>query len=90
MSLVSFIGPRPNLLDINAVNPPIRLEVAQPILDFKDIARLKSISSRTNGKFRSCEVDITYPASWGKGRWKRVLPTCAHKRSKPYVQAATF
>ncbi len=27
MSLVSFIGPKPNLLDINAVNPPMRLEV---------------------------------------------------------------
>ena len=33
MSLVSFIGPKPDLLDINAVNPPMRLEVAQPILD---------------------------------------------------------
>ena len=36
MSLVSFIGPKPNLLDINAVNPPMRLEVPQPILDFED------------------------------------------------------
>lgn len=26
MSLVSFVGPRPNLLDINNVNPPLRLE----------------------------------------------------------------
>ena len=25
MSLVSFIGPKPNLLDINNVNPPLRL-----------------------------------------------------------------
>src|SRR5690606_18966716 len=32
MSLVSFIGPKPNLLDINNVNPPLRLEVSQPIL----------------------------------------------------------
>src|SRR5690606_21851778 len=30
MSLVSFIGPKPNLLDINNVNPPLRLEVSQP------------------------------------------------------------
>ncbi|MFN5179153.1 glutamate synthase central domain-containing protein, partial [Limnohabitans sp.] len=33
MSLVSFIGPKPNLLDINQVNPPMRLEVSQPVLD---------------------------------------------------------
>src|SRR6185436_6409524 len=29
MSLNSFIGPKPNLLDINAVNPQMRLEVSQ-------------------------------------------------------------
>ncbi len=28
MSLVSFVGPKPNLLDINQVNPPMRLEAA--------------------------------------------------------------
>ncbi|MCP5320740.1 MAG: glutamate synthase subunit alpha [Pseudomonadales bacterium] len=66
MSLVSFIGPRPNLLDINAVNPPMRLEVTQPVLDFADMARLRSIEKHTGGKFRSCEIDISYPASWGK------------------------
>jgi hypothetical protein len=39
MSLVSFIGPKPNLLDTNNINPPMRLEVSQPVLDFADIAR---------------------------------------------------
>ncbi|HVL09553.1 MAG TPA: glutamate synthase central domain-containing protein, partial [Burkholderiaceae bacterium] len=38
MSLVSFVGPKPNLLDTNNINPPMRLEVSQPVLDFKDIA----------------------------------------------------
>ena len=52
MSLVSFVGPRPNLLDINAVNPPMRLEVAQPVLDFDDMARLRHIEKHTGGKFR--------------------------------------
>ena len=33
-SLVSFIGPKPNLLGIDEVNPPLRLEVSQPVLDF--------------------------------------------------------
>ena len=65
MSLVSFIGPKPNLLDINAVNPPIRLEVSQPILDFDDMARLRAIEGQTGGKFRTFELDITYPAAWG-------------------------
>jgi len=65
MSLVSFIGPKPNLLDINQVNPPMRLEVAQPVLNFADMAKLRNIERHTNGKFRSYTLDITYPLAWG-------------------------
>src|SRR5688500_10072797 len=65
MSLVSFIGPKPNLLDINAVNPPMRLEVPQPILDFRDMGRLRNIAAHTGAKFKSFELDITYPLAWG-------------------------
>src|ERR1700731_1745905 len=43
MSLVSFVGPKPNLLDTNNINPPMRLEVSQPVLDFKDIAKIRAI-----------------------------------------------
>ncbi|MDP3671107.1 MAG: glutamate synthase-related protein, partial [Telluria sp.] len=66
MSLVSFIGPKPNLLDTNNVNPPMRLEVAQPILGFDDMARLRDISAHTGGKFKSYELNICYPVAWGK------------------------
>ncbi|WP_418316766.1 glutamate synthase-related protein [Piscinibacter sakaiensis] len=65
MSLVSFIGPKPNLLDINAVNPPMRLEVPQPILDFEAMARLRHIEQHSHGKFKSYLLDITYPLEWG-------------------------
>ncbi len=66
MSLVSFIGPKPNLLDINNVNPPLRLEVSQPVLDRAAMAQLRHISRQTNDKFRCCELDITYPVAWGR------------------------
>ncbi|WP_395687344.1 glutamate synthase-related protein [Caenimonas koreensis] len=66
MSLVSFIGPKPNLLDINQVNPPMRLEVSQPVLDFADMAKLRDIEAITHGKFRSYTLDITYPLAWGE------------------------
>src|SRR5512132_3397427 len=65
LALVSFIGPKPNLLDINQVNPPMRLEVSQPVLDFADMAKLRDIESHTHGKFRSYTLDITYPLDWG-------------------------
>ncbi|APW39324.1 glutamate synthase subunit alpha [Rhodoferax koreense] len=78
MSLVSFIGPKPNLLDINQVNPPMRLEVAQPILDFADMAKLRDIDRHTHGKFKSATLDITYPAAWGReGVEAKLASLCA-------------
>ena len=78
MSLVSFIGPKPNLLDINQVNPPMRLEVAQPILDFADMAKLRDIEKHTQGKFRSYTLDITYPLAWGReGVEAKLASLCA-------------
>ncbi|MGH8795952.1 MAG: glutamate synthase central domain-containing protein, partial [Caldimonas sp.] len=78
MSLVSFIGPKPNLLDINAVNPPMRLEVPQPVLDFGDMARLRNIAAHTGAKFKSYELDITYPLAWGdEGVEAKLASLCA-------------
>src|SRR5882757_6759292 len=78
MSLVSFVGPKPNLLDINNINPPMRLEVAQPVLDHKDMAKIGSIGAHTSGKFRSIDLDICYPTAWGKeGVEARLASLCA-------------
>lgn len=78
MSLVSFIGPRPNLLDINQVNPPLRLEVSQPILDFADMQRIREIERHTQGKFKSYVLDITYPLDWGReGVEAKLASLCA-------------
>jgi glutamate synthase domain-containing protein 2/glutamate synthase domain-containing protein 1/glutamate synthase domain-containing protein 3 len=65
-SLVSFIGPKPNLLGIEETNPPIRLEVSQPVLDFFEMEKIRNIDAYTDGKFKSYELDITYNVSWGK------------------------
>jgi len=65
MSLVSFIGPKPNLLGIDEINPPIRLEVSQPILDFYEMDKIRHIDRNTEGKFKSFELDVTYPVAWG-------------------------
>ena len=78
MSLVSFIGPKPNLLDINAVNPPMRLEVPQPILDVADMARLREIEKHTGAKFKSYELNVTYPLVWGdEGVEAKLASLCA-------------
>jgi glutamate synthase (NADPH) large chain len=78
MSLVSFVGPKPDLLDINHINPSMRLEVAQPVLEFKDMAKIRAIATHASGKFRSYELDICYPLAWGnEGVEARLASLCA-------------
>ncbi|TAN10284.1 MAG: glutamate synthase subunit alpha [Burkholderiaceae bacterium] len=78
MSLTSFIGPKPNLLDINNINPPLRLEVAQPVLSVADMARLRDIGRYSRERFRSHELDITYPVEWGSAAIEaRLASLCA-------------
>jgi glutamate synthase (NADPH/NADH) large chain/glutamate synthase (ferredoxin) len=78
MSLVSFIGPKPNLLDINQVSPPMRLEVSQPILDAADMHKLHHIKQHTQGKFNAHVIDVTYPLDWGpEGIEARLASLCA-------------
>jgi glutamate synthase (NADPH/NADH) large chain len=78
MSLNSFIGPKPNLLDTTNINPTMRLEVSQPVLDFKDIAKIRAIDKYTGGKFSSYELNICYPVAWGKeGIEARIASLCA-------------
>src|SRR3989440_9735630 len=65
-SLVSVIGPKPNLLGIDEMNPPLQLEVSQPVLDFEQMESIRHVERYTDGKFKSFELDITYPLAWGK------------------------
>ncbi|RFC39993.1 MAG: glutamate synthase (NADPH/NADH) large chain [Candidatus Nitrotoga sp. CP45] len=65
MSLTSFIGPKPNLLGIDETDPPLRLEVHQPVLSNEDLAKLRDISTLTQGRYKALVLDITYPAAQG-------------------------
>jgi glutamate synthase (NADPH/NADH) large chain len=64
MSLVSMIGPRPNLLGRQA-GAHKRLEVAQPILTNEDLAKIRSIEELLDGSFRTATLDATWPAEEG-------------------------
>ncbi len=73
MSLVSFIGPRPNLLGKPGVNERKRLEVRQPILTNEDLEKIRAIGEHVANAFRSVTLDITWPASQGaEGMEKRI------------------
>ena len=79
MSTAITIGPRPNLLDIDHTDPGKWLEVPQPVLTAEDMEKIRHIDMFTGNYFRSHELDITYPASWGtEGIEAALASLCAH------------
>jgi glutamate synthase (NADPH/NADH) large chain len=64
MSLVSMIGPRPNLLGHDAGTHK-RLEVHQPVLTNADLEKIRSISELVDGAFRTATIDATWDAREG-------------------------
>jgi glutamate synthase (NADPH/NADH) large chain len=74
MSLVSMIGPRPNLLGRNAGSHK-RLEVAQPILTDEDLAKIRAINELLDGAFRTATLDATWPAEEGAEGLEKALDT---------------
>jgi glutamate synthase (NADPH/NADH) large chain len=60
MSLVTFIGPKPNLLAVDETKPTTRLETSQPVLTLDDLEQLKNISKLTKDAYKSIVLDITY------------------------------
>jgi len=65
MSLVSFIGPRPNLLDLKGTSNHMRLEVSQPILANEELERIRTIGAVRDNPFRTATIDITYDVANG-------------------------
>jgi len=65
MSLVSMIGPRPNLLELEDKDSHMRLESQQPILTNRDLDKIRCISKFAGGRFQAVTLDITYPVEDG-------------------------
>jgi glutamate synthase (NADPH/NADH) large chain len=73
MSLVSMIGPRPNLLGPESAGEHKRLEVSQPVLSNTDIERIRHIQEYSDGAFRTKTLNICYPVSEGAGGMEAAL-----------------
>jgi glutamate synthase (NADPH/NADH) large chain len=65
MSLVSMIGPRPNLLGHHAGTHK-RLEVSQPILMDEDLQKIRNIQDVLDGAFRTQTLDATWAGGTGQ------------------------
>ncbi|WP_438274158.1 glutamate synthase large subunit [Nitrobacter sp.] len=73
MSLVSIIGPRPNLFDLEGLASTKRLEVHQPILTDADLEKIRSISDVADSHFVSRTLDITFHSGLGAANLEQVL-----------------
>src|SRR3979409_1927400 len=73
MSLVSIIGPRPNLFDLQGMAGTKRLEVRQPILTDADLEKIRSISEIADTHFKSRTLDTTFHAGFAVARLAQVL-----------------
>jgi len=78
MSLVSMIGPRPNLLGHHAGTHK-RLEVSQPVLTNEDLEKIRSISTLMDGAFRTATIDISGPAREGDVGLERAVARICHE-----------
>jgi glutamate synthase (NADPH) large chain len=65
MSLVSLVGPRPNLLDLESGGKHIRLELHHPILTNVDLEKIRHIEDTSGGAFRTDTLSICYDAVQG-------------------------
>jgi glutamate synthase (NADPH/NADH) large chain len=65
MSLISLIGPRPNLLGLNEAGTHWRLVVNQPVLTNADLERIRHIEHSSVGAFRTQTLDMCYSETQG-------------------------
>ena len=73
MSLVSLIGPRPNLLDLNTGGTHKRLEVTHPILTNVDLERIRRIQNHVDDAFATKKLRTCYPAGEGASGMRGAL-----------------
>jgi glutamate synthase (NADPH/NADH) large chain len=82
MSLVSFIGPRPNLFDHEHTSTERRLEVRQPILRNSDLQKIRDISDIGDNQFHSRVLDMTYDAEHGEAGMAKALDRLRERAEK--------
>ncbi|HTZ36278.1 MAG TPA: glutamate synthase central domain-containing protein, partial [Stellaceae bacterium] len=81
MSLISMIGPRPNLLG-HEVGTHHRLEVAQPVLTDSDLDKIRNIERLAQGRFKTDTLDITWAAAEGPDGLEPALDRLSHEATE--------
>ncbi len=82
MSLTSFIGPRPNLLDLEGTARIKRLEVRQPILTNEDLEKVRVIGEMGDNEFMTITIDASYSALRGAAGMKGAVTRICERAEK--------
>ena len=85
MSLISFIGPRPNLFDHDHESAKKRLEVRQPILRNSGLQKIRDISDIGDNQFVSRVLDTTFNTERGPDGMKVCLERLCAKAEKVVI-----
>ena len=86
MSLVSLIGPRPNLLDREHGDNHMRLEVQQPVLTDSDIERIRQIDTHSDGAFCTETLDVCYAIDAGVAGMEEALTNLCQRAQKAVTE----
>ncbi|MBL6931415.1 MAG: glutamate synthase large subunit [Rhodospirillales bacterium] len=86
MSLVSLIGPRPNLLDLKTGGKHMRLEVHQPILSNVDLEKIRRIENKVDHAFVTYTLDTCYPATDGAEGMKAAVDQLCQKAQQVVIE----
>ncbi|MGR8933478.1 MAG: glutamate synthase large subunit [Gammaproteobacteria bacterium] len=73
MSLVSLVGPRPNLLGLTDGDSHMRLEVHHPALTNQELEKIRHIEERTKGVFRTKTLCMCYTADQSASGMEKAL-----------------
>ncbi len=86
MSLLTLIGPRPNLFGLDDGGKEMRLTVAQPLLTNNELEQVRQIEDHTNGAFRTKTLSLCFPVKWGPEALDSALKQLCRKAERAVLQ----
>ena len=82
MSLLSMIGPRPNLLGLSDGGQDMRLIVPQPVLTNNELERIRQIEDHTNGAFKTKTLNLCYAQDQGPEGMRAAIASLCDKAER--------
>ncbi len=86
MSLITFVGPRPNLLGLGEPDTTTRIQLEQPVLTDLELAQIRSLGADNDTGLRVTVLDMTYEAAAGPAGLEDAVATL-RRTAEEHVRA---